>query len=264
VCGRSASRPRLRCHHGVRMCTILLAWRCLDDARYVLAANRDELRARPSAPPGVLSSSPLILGGRDLLAGGTWLAVAPEGRAAAVTNRRRGGDDEVRRDPDRRSRGELPLRVLQATNLTAALSGIRPAEHNPFNLLVVDGARAIVGHGEGDGPLDVVDLEPGAHVLCVHDVDDPAHTKERRLRSALLAALSADRAASACLGAMRRLLADHTRGDDYRDAACVHGEMYGTVSSSLLALAEDGTLLYQHAPGRPCETGFTGVPVGWP
>ena len=90
------------------MCTILLAWRCVADADVVLAANRDELVARASAPPGLLSEHPRIAGGRDLVAGGTWLAVAADGRLCAVTNRRTGSVDEVRRDPDRLSRGEIP------------------------------------------------------------------------------------------------------------------------------------------------------------
>ena len=79
----------------------------------VLAANRDELIARPSAPPGVLSESPLIVGGRDLVAGGTWLAVAADGadlRGHQPPSRARAR--RSRRIPSRRSRGEIPLALL--------------------------------------------------------------------------------------------------------------------------------------------------------
>ncbi len=54
----------------------------------MLAANRDEFLGRPRPPPAVLVDRPRIAGGRDLLAGGTWMAVAADGRVAAVTNRR--------------------------------------------------------------------------------------------------------------------------------------------------------------------------------
>src|SRR5579864_3028346 len=94
------------------MCTILLAWRCVDGADFVLAANRDELIDRPAAPPHLLSTDPPVAGGQDLLAGGTWLAVDAGGRVGAVTNRRVPGTTEVVRDASRRSRGEIPLLLL--------------------------------------------------------------------------------------------------------------------------------------------------------
>ena len=90
----------------------------------MLAANRDEFRARPADDP--LEIAPGVFAGRDRQAGGTWLAVHAGG-LAALTNI--GG---ALRRPDARSRGELPL---------AALAGRLPedfAAYNPFNLLVVD------------------------------------------------------------------------------------------------------------------------------
>ncbi len=55
------------------MCLVLIAWR--GDAQYpcVIAANRDELHSRPTAPAHWWQSRPPILAGQDLLAGGTWL-----------------------------------------------------------------------------------------------------------------------------------------------------------------------------------------------
>jgi uncharacterized protein with NRDE domain len=244
------------------VCTILLAWRCLDDAGYVLAANRDELVARPADPPGPLGDPPRAFGGRDLLAGGTWLAVTPEGRLAAVTNRRRDDGDEVRRDPSRRSRGELPLRALAAAGAPEALAAIRPADYNPFNLLVIDGDLALVGHGDDAETLDVVELAPGPHVLCVHDVDDPAHAKERHLRERLETVLSRSRSAASCVEAMTETLRDHAHGADPRDAVCIHGDVYGTESASLITRTLDRAVIFSHAPGRPCTTGFSAVRLG--
>jgi hypothetical protein len=42
------------------------------------------------------------------------------------------------------------------------------------------------------------------------------------------------------------------------DAACIHGDVYGTVSASTV-IAGNGRLVYEHAPGRPCVTPFTQV-----
>lgn len=73
------------------MCILLTAWH--EHARYdlVVAANRDEFHARPSAAAAPWRDAPELVAGRDLEAGGTWLGVARSGRFAAVTNLRRPG-----------------------------------------------------------------------------------------------------------------------------------------------------------------------------
>jgi len=48
------------------------------------------------------------LGGRDVTAGGTWLASSREGRVAFVTNVR-----ELKSISVAKSRGDLPVRFLQ-------------------------------------------------------------------------------------------------------------------------------------------------------
>ena len=244
------------------MCTILLAWHCLDDAEFVLAANRDELVARPTAPPRRLSEAPPVYGGQDLLAGGTWLAVTPDGRVAAVTNRRTGTRDEVGRDPSRRSRGELPVALLRAPGGDArgAMRRIHPADYNAFNVLVLDADQALVGHGVGADSLDIVELGPGAHVLCVHDVDDTVHAKEMRVRECLGQALRGVRSTTECVGAMTALLGDHASdGGDDRDAVCIHSDTYGTVSASLVVSTAGRSVSYRHAAGRPCVSDFAEV-----
>src|ERR1700682_4554219 len=91
------------------MCLILVAWRAHADYPLVLAANRDEFHARAAAP-AAWWQDPKILAGRDLVAGGTWLAVAPDGRFAALTNDR----DPALPQRDARSRGELVPATLGA------------------------------------------------------------------------------------------------------------------------------------------------------
>lgn len=244
------------------MCTVLLAWRCVADADVVLAANRDELIARASVPPGLLSEHPRIAGGRDLIAGGTWLAVAADGRLCAVTNRRTGSADEVQRDPDRRSRGEIPLAALTGIDeagLDAFLRGLGPGRYNPVNVLYASPRVAIVAHVDDEAPPRITHLTPGPHVLTVHDVDDVARPKDGKLMEELAGAIAAAPNAAALELRLRTVLADDTSPTgDPLDATCIHGDVYGTVSASTVVISRSG-VAYRYAPGRPCATLFEDV-----
>ena len=237
------------------MCTILIAWRCVPGAPLLIAANRDELLDRPSAPAGVLAEGPpRIAGGRDLLAGGTWMAVAEDGRVAAVTNRHVG-----ERDPSRRSRGELPLEVLTSNDPVAFLDGLAAENYNPANVLLSSPDLVIVRHlvAGGDGPHW---LGPGTHVLTTVDVDDAESPKVQRLGSMLSAAVAHVADGLAALEQMEALLADHgPDGARGLDAACVHQDRYGTRSSSSVLVDDAGRVTYRVAEGTPCVTPFVDV-----
>jgi uncharacterized protein with NRDE domain len=245
------------------VCTILLAWRCLPGTPVVLAANRDELIARPSAPPGTLRADPLIVGGRDLVAGGTWLAVAAEGTVCAVTNRHPAEGPPGAPDPLRRSRGEIPVALLTAdpADVPARLAGLGPGLYNPVNVLWLTADRALVAHVDGSGPVRIVDLAPGPHVLTTRDVDDATNPKVAMLAAGLNRALAAAGDADTTTKGFRAILADHTSASDSPvDAACIHGDVYGTVSASTV-IARPNRVIYEHAPGRPCVTPFAPVPM---
>jgi len=228
----------------------------------VLAANRDELVDRPAAAPGVLSESPLILGGRDLFAGGTWLAVSPDGRLCAVTNRRVSPTGELARDASRRSRGDIPLAVLRTSGDAEALeilAGMTPGSYNPVDVLYASRGRAAVAHLDDSGPARVVELDPGPHVLTVRDVDDSTRVKDAALRGELDQVLGSAADAHSLARGMEQLLGHHdSPSGDPLDATCIHGEIYGTVSASSVVFGERG-VAYRHAAGRPCTTGFTPV-----
>src|SRR5215212_6217711 len=72
------------------MCLVVVAHRASPLLPLVIAANRDENHDRPALPAHWWPDAPDILGGRDALAAGTWLAVTRGGRFAAVTNLRGG------------------------------------------------------------------------------------------------------------------------------------------------------------------------------
>jgi uncharacterized protein with NRDE domain len=118
------------------MCLLLLAFRVVPQHDWLLLGNRDEYHARATAPAQAWADDPQILGGRDLEAGGSWLAVRHNGRFAAVTNVR---DGAARRGP--RSRGDLVAAFVRGTvspeKYVAAVATAR-AEYGPFNLIVGD------------------------------------------------------------------------------------------------------------------------------
>jgi uncharacterized protein with NRDE domain len=244
------------------VCTILLAWQSDPDAPLLLAANRDELIVRPSAPPGLLHTTPWVVGGRDLLAGGTWLAVAAGGSICAVTNRHPDNGAPAPPDPSRRSRGEIPLMLLvdtQPEEVPARLAALGPGRYNPVNVLWVSADRALVAHVDDSGPVRVVDLAAGPHVLTTGDLDDVSRPKVAMLRAGMDAALAGDGGADEIMARMRGMLADHTTPTGQAvDAACIHGDVYGTVSASTVIAGRRG-LTYTHAPGRPCVTPFEKV-----
>lgn len=229
----------------------------------MLAANRDELIARPSAPPGVLWENPRIVGGRDLTAGGTWLAVAAGGSVCAVTNRHPGEGPPVAPDPSRRSRGEIPVAMLTGDpdDVAVRLAGLGPGRYNPVNVLWLSAERAVVAHVDDSGPVRVVDLAPGRHVLTTRDVDDGRSAKVAMLLEAMDRAVTPGSDAEATMAGLRAILRDHTSASDSPvDAACIHGDVYGTVSASTVIAAAD-RVVYEHAPGRPCVTPFARVPI---
>ena len=92
------------------MCLILFTISSDPQQRLVVAANRDEQHARPTARAGFWRDNNAILGGRDLQANGTWLGVNKNGRFAAVTN-----FAETPAEPiPARTRGELTSHFLNS------------------------------------------------------------------------------------------------------------------------------------------------------
>ncbi|HSC08122.1 MAG TPA: NRDE family protein, partial [Steroidobacteraceae bacterium] len=90
------------------MCLLVFAWNHHPRYRLIFAGNRDEFHDRPAVPMGWWEDRPQILGGRDLQAGGTWLAVSRRGRFGVVTNFR----DLQRPVPGAPSRGVLITNYL--------------------------------------------------------------------------------------------------------------------------------------------------------
>lgn len=152
------------------MCLLVVVHQVLPGVPLVVAANRDERVDRPAQAMAVLSArDPRVLGGRDEVAGGTWLAVNEHGVVAGLTNEPTGEP----RDTSRRSRGELPVFLARHRDATRAVEALvasaRPSHYNPCWLLVGDRHRLWSVDMTGlsaarDRPV-ATELGAGVHVL---------------------------------------------------------------------------------------------------
>jgi len=218
----------------------------------VVAANRDEYSDRPTQGPHQLAHTPVVWGGRDTRAGGTWLGVNAYGLVIGLTNRRIREDQE--NDPQRRSRGLLCLEALQCRTATEAADFLarEPAErYNPFNLLMLDQHEILWAAYEGKSHLQR--LESGLHILTNGNINDFETVRIRRARRLLQHATYTEW--RRCLPLLEQVCRDHESGVKDRETICMHRdyERYGTVSSTILALtsAVAGSV-YRYAAGHPC------------
>src|SRR5688572_1410883 len=148
------------------MCLILVAWRCHAAFPLVVAANRDELHARPASPAAYWPDHPQILAGRDLEAQGTWFGVSRTGRFASVTNYRGGRDVNAAE-----SRGKLVTRFLLGdVSPGKFISSLNPNAYSGFNLLVADREELWWLSNRDGGSRR---LEPGFYALGNFLLDTP-------------------------------------------------------------------------------------------
>ena len=161
------------------MCILAFAWQAHPRWHLVVAGNRDELHARPSAPLARWTEPNHVIAGRDLKSGGTWLGVSEQGRMAVVTNLRGYGDPQ----PDRVSRGALVTDVLSGDRRYADPSRAKLSDFNPFNLILADRAQA---QFVSNRPHDIHSvLAPGVYGLSNGSFDEP-WPKTMQLKAFLL------------------------------------------------------------------------------
>jgi len=233
------------------MCLLAFAWHRHPDYPLILAANRDEMRDRPTAAADWWPDAPEILGGRDLRAGGSWLGITSPGRLAALTNFRDGREPP----PNAVSRGDLVADYLQSgitpPGFARALEGSAD-RYAGFSLIFGDRDTLYYFSNRG-GPRGPV--EPGVHTLSNHLLDTP-WPKSERLRQEFLAHFT--RPDPADLFAM---LDDTTPAADgelpetgvgYRlekrlSAPCVVGETYGTRCSTVILLDRRNHVIFEEA-----------------
>lgn len=255
------------------MCLLIVLSRMAPDAPLVVAANRDERFDRPAVAATVLvPSGPRVLGGRDELAGGTWLAVNEHGVVAGLTNR----PSPTGRDPSKRSRGELPLALTRHENAKDAVEDfaehVHADDYNSAWLLVGDRRSLYYLQVGGAGAPEVEMLDPGLYVLA----NDPLHgssPKAGHVRDQI--AGIADLGHAEQLRLLRSVLANHSVPPAVPTsarkserpielaAACVHTDGYGTRSAALVSVPAEGFPHMWVTDGSPCGSPFIQVDELW-
>lgn len=248
------------------------------DAPLIVAANRDERLDRPAVPMTVLRESrPRILGGRDELAGGTWLAVNEHGVVAGLTNQ----PSFNGRDPSKRSRGELPLAFASwasaAEAVEAVSTALDPASYNPCWMLVGDREALFFIGIAGFGRPEIEQLDTGLHVLENAPLL-PRSAKAEFVTRLVTNALPArrDAGAAGAVAALESVLSDHRPAvsepqtdsagrlrPSQLSAACVHADGYGTRSAMTVSVPVSGLPSVRVADGRPCEHSLRDVTGLW-
>ena len=214
------------------MCLIVFAWKSHPSYRLVLAANRDEYHARPAREAGWWPDHQNVLAGRDLQAGGTWLAVSRDGLFATVTNYR-----ELQRSAGRlRSRGEIVSKFVTGRsdphNFALSLDG---EQYAGFSLLAADRDQLVYSSNGGD---KTVVLEPGVYGLSNASLDTPWF-KLVRSRRALQQLIDTD---SVSESSLLRILADRqTAPVDQVDSSILPFALAQTLSAPFIVSPEYGT-----------------------
>jgi hypothetical protein len=263
------------------MCTAIIGLG--PDGTVLLAGVRDEFVQRAWQPPGHhWADRPGLIGGRDELAGGTWLALAPAApRVACILN----GRGHAAPAETRRSRGELPLRAAfgdpiappgsaEPSNPKGLSNNSDPtipaglADFDPFRLLVAEPGRVQLLDWDGD-EFRRRDLAPGLHLVVnsglagelrpdagEHEIERIGYYRPRLAGLPLPQPKPGVSVEDAWAGWLPLLNGAGLAPDDPR-ALIVRrefddGRIWGTTSISLIALAPDGIRYdFTAAPGDP-------------
>lgn len=233
------------------MCVAAIAWAAHPRWRLVAIGNRDEFRARATAPLAAWDNG--IIAGRDLEAGGTWLGVHPAGRFALVTNLRTPGYPRA----ELASRGAL---------VTDGLLGRPPQPvpaRNPFNLWLADGhaLRFASNHPKWTEH----DLQPGVHGLS-NGARGDRWFKTARLEDALAAWLERDQPVERLFDALRDETPQSPDPEDAFSPVFIAGPTYGTRCSTVVLVDNEGRgrIIERSFDASAALTGEVALDFAWP
>jgi uncharacterized protein with NRDE domain len=236
------------------MCIFSLIYRVVPACPVFVLTNRDESTERPSRLPQVLiaDNGTRWFGGSDAKAGGTWFGINEHGLLAAVTNRKK---DPL--PPNPRSRGLLCRDVLGHASATTAVEwALREVSQHPyagFNLVIVTAEAAWVI--EATNSTSATQLGPGIHSVSNGprgDRDDPRVNLAQSLVGRMV---DEEKDWHGYIARAKQICARHAEGDT--PGMCLHRDQWGTVGSTIAALASDPKdSQYHYTAGPPCRTPY--------
>ena len=232
------------------MCVVAVAYRAHPRWRLVVAANRDEYHARPSAPLARWADAPAIAAGRDLLSGGTWIGVSDPGRFAVVTNV--AGHP---RGEDAPSRGALVTDYLR--------DGTVPTDdqlcaYGGFSLITC-GLAAEYCTNQPVSARRV--LTPGLHGISNGPLDPPS-LRTRAVTTGLASWLTGGQSVDRLLD----LLVDEAPAPTGERPIFIRDPIYGTRCSTVIAVDKhgDGSIIERRFGADGTIDGTTSLSFRWP
>ncbi len=254
------------------MCTIVAIKGRNPQFPMIVAANRDEFYARAASRPEIVHEQPRALAGRDLVRGGSWMGANEHGVFFAITNQR----TYAMADRNRASRGAIVIEALAQRDVHGVdelLGRLDPSDYNEFNALYGDaGVLRVAYSRHGEPSTEVSTLDDGIWILPNDRIGSPEFPKTRRTHA--LVDPIAHRPWSELYEALARVMGDHEKpaletiaapppGSPFDrgllrelQAICIHTAVYGTRSSTLLALEAGRVARYFFADGPPCTTPY--------
>jgi uncharacterized protein with NRDE domain len=225
------------------MCLVVIAHRASERFPLVIAANRDEDYDRATHDAHFWSDAPHVLGGRDAVHNGSWLAITTSGRFAAVTNLRGAV-------PRPRSRGALVRDFV--------MNGAAPADFAESIASVADqyaGFHLIAGEAGGDvvyaHPEVQKPLDRGVHAFSNAPLGEE-WPKTRIAAAEMTVALKMDDATSMAL-VLLQFLALPRGTNDVESEIFIAGERYGTRASTVIVVSQDDVLFGEQSFARGGE-----------
>lgn len=222
------------------MCLIAIAHNASERFPLVIAANRDEDYDRPTHDAHHWSDTPDVVGGRDGLYGGAWLAVRRGGRFAAVTNLR---------GAERRSKSRG---FLVRDFVTGHATGAEYAEQIASDAEAYAGFHLLAGDVDGEivhiTPEAQQPLPSGIHAFTNAALGEQWPKSDyavERLTNAL--AITRD---DALVDELMRFLSTLRGTGDPTHEVFITGQRYGTRSSTVILASQTEILFAEQSYAR--------------
>ncbi|MDP9193865.1 MAG: NRDE family protein [Acidobacteriota bacterium] len=210
------------------MCLIVIAHRVSARFPLVLAANRDEDYDRATRDAHWWDDAPGVLGGRDVVHGGSWLAITKQARLAAVTNLR----GAVQRS---RSRGALVRDFVTSSDEPRAFAESllsEADEYSGFHLLAGQAGGEIV-HVTRDSWMP---LASGIHAISNAPLGE--HWPKTSIAVAEMEAVLQLDDAESMLEALMKFLTTPRGTHRIESEVFIASERYGTRASTVILASE--------------------------
>lgn len=234
------------------MCIAFVSYKNHPQYDLIIAHNRDEFFNRKTQAAHYWSPDHKILGGKDLVSGGSWLALSKQGRIAFVTNHR---TPNIK--PGLKSRGSIihdfvtdtshPEQFLKTLNHTKK-------SYNPFNLLTFDHDNAwfLASHSDTTHTR----LSPSYYALSNASLDTP-WPKVRKLKERAIQILQNSKKDPS--EELFEILKDQEKAKDEElpktgidpslekalSSIFINIDGYGTRSSTILLIDKEGRLSFK-------------------